>query len=46
MYAGALYRQRGAIDQFASFDGMSTAMVTGLAPIIKQLLGIDRPQVA
>jgi hypothetical protein len=46
MYAGALYRQRGSIDQFASFDGMSTAQVVGLAPIIKQLLGIDRPAVA
>jgi hypothetical protein len=46
MYAGALYRQRGSIDTFASFDGMSTAAITGLAPIIKQLLGIDRPQVA
>jgi hypothetical protein len=46
MYAGALYRQRGAIDSFASFDGMSTAQIVGLAPIIKQLLGIDRPQVA
>lgn len=46
MYAGALYRQRGSIDTFASFDGMSTATITGLSPIIKQLLGIDRPQVA
>ncbi len=46
MYAGALYRQRGSIDTFASFDGMSTATITGLSPIIKQLCGIDRPQVA
>jgi hypothetical protein len=46
MYGGALYRQRGAIDQFASFDGMSTASVVGLAPIVKQLLGVDRPAVA
>ena len=46
MYGGALYRQRGSIDQFASFDPMSTASVVGLSPIIKQLLGIDRPQVA
>ena len=46
MYGGALYRQRGSIDQFASFDAMSTASVVGLAPIVKQLLGIDRPQVA
>jgi hypothetical protein len=46
MYGAALYRQRGSIDTFASFDSMSTATITGLAPIIKQLLGIDRPQVA
>jgi hypothetical protein len=46
MYGAALYRQRGSIDQFASFDGMSTATITGLSPMIKQLCGIDRPQVA
>jgi hypothetical protein len=46
MYGGALYRQRGSIDAFASFDGMSTAPVVGLSGIVKQLLGIDRPQVA
>jgi hypothetical protein len=46
MYGAALYRQRGSIDQFASFDAMSTAQIVGLAPIVKQLLGIDRPQVA
>lgn len=46
MYGGALYRQRGSIDQFASFSDMGTAPVTGLSPIIKQLLGIGRPQVA
>ena len=46
MYGGALYRQRGAITDFASFDGMSTGSTTGLSPIIKQLLGVDRPQVA
>lgn len=45
-YAGALYRQRGSIDVFASFNEMSTAPVVGLSPIIKQLLGIERPQVA
>lgn len=46
MYGGALYRQRGSIDAFASFNEMSTAPMTGLSPIIKQLLGIDRAQVA
>ena len=46
MYAGALYRQRGAIDQFASFSDMGTAAVSGLSPLIKQLAGIPRPAVA
>lgn len=45
-YGGALYRQRGSIDTFASFTEMGTAPTTGLSPIIKQLLGISRPQVA
>ena len=46
MYAGALYRQRGSVDQFASFDGMGNVPTTGLSPIIKQLAGIPRPAVA
>lgn len=46
MYAGALYRQRGAIDSFASFSEMGTAPVTGLSPIIKQLLGLGAHAVA
>ena len=46
MYAGALYRQRGSVDQFASFDAMGNVPTTGLSPIIKQLAGIPRPAVA
>jgi len=46
MYGGALYRQRGSMDQFASFQNMGTVPVTGLNGLIRQLLGIDRPQVA
>ena len=46
MYGGALYRQRGGISDFASFDGMSAGSTNGLSPIVKQLLGVDRPQVA
>ena len=46
MYAGALYRQRGAVDQFASFSEMGQVPTTGLSPIIKQLAGIPRPAVA
>jgi len=46
MYGSALYRQRGGISDFASFDGMSAGSTNGLSPIVKQLLGVDRPQVA
>jgi membrane associated rhomboid family serine protease len=46
MYGSALYRQRGSVDQFASFTDMGTAPVVGLSGIVKQLLGINRPQVA
>ena len=46
MYGGMLYRQRGSIDSFASFNDGGAVSVTGLSGVIKQLLGIDRPQVA
>ena len=46
MYGSALYRQRGSVDQFASFTDMASAPVVGLSGIVKQLLGISRPQVA
>lgn len=46
MYGGALYRQRGSMDSFASFQSMGTAPIMGLNGMIRQLLGIDRPQVA
>ena len=47
MLAGAYFRQRGSIDQFASFDSMGQAITTNaFTPMVKQLLGIDRPAVA
>ena len=46
MYAGQLYRQRGAVNDFASFDQMGAISTTGLTPMIKQLAGIPRPAVA
>ena len=46
MYGGMCYRQRGAIDQFASFTEMGTATVPGLSPAIKQLLGLGAHAVA
>jgi hypothetical protein len=47
MYAAALWRGRGSVqDTFATFDGMGGGNVNAMTPVIKQLLGIDRPQVA
>ena len=46
MYGAAMYRQRGSVDQFASFSEMGAVPTTGLSPIIKQLAGIPRPAVA
>jgi len=45
-YAGFLYRQRGSVTDFASFDGLAAGGSMGLSPMIKQLLGVDRPAVA
>jgi len=47
MYGAALWRSRGSVqDTFATFDAMGSAPVSAMTPVIKQLLGIDRPQVA
>lgn len=46
MYGGNLYRQRGAVTDFASFDGMAAGGTNGLSPMIKQLLGVNRATVA
>ena len=47
MYAAALYREAGSIDQFASFDPLATgAPVGGSFGQILRLMGCNRPQVA
>ena len=47
MYAAALWRARGSIqDTFTPFNGIGSASVSAMTPMIKQLLGISRPQVA
>jgi hypothetical protein len=47
MYCAALWRSRGSLENaFAAFDGMGTAPQQSLTPIVKQLLGIDRPACA
>jgi hypothetical protein len=45
LYAAALYRERGSVDSFASFDQMGGAQPFGSFGRIMQLLGINRPQV-
>jgi hypothetical protein len=47
MMAGSLYRERGSIDQFASFDPLATGTPTGGSMgQIMRLLGVNRPAVA
>lgn len=47
MYSAALWRSRGSLENvFASFDNMGAAPQQSMTPIVKQLLGIDRPAVA
>lgn len=47
LYAAQLYRQRGAIDSYASFDQQTFGAVPGQTlGVILQLLGAKRPQVA
>jgi len=46
MFAGALYRERGSIDQYASFDPLGTGTpATGSMGQIMRLLGVNRPAV-
>jgi len=45
LYAGMLYRERGAVDGFASFDSMGNPAPTMSIGRIMQLLGCGRPQV-
>lgn len=47
MYAGTLFRERGSVDSFASFDSMSvTGSPSATLGRIMQLLGCGRAQVA
>jgi hypothetical protein len=46
MYAAALYRERGSMDSFQSFNEFGTATVGGSMGQILRLWGCNRPQVA
>lgn len=46
LYAGALYRERGSVDSFASFNELGAPAPMGSMGQIMRLLGINRAQVA
>jgi len=46
MFAGSLYRERGSVDSFASFEQMGTPVPFGANGQINRLLGVNRSQVA
>ena len=46
MYAASLYRQRGSVDSFQSFEAMGTGAPIGSMGEIMRLLGVNRSQVA
>lgn len=45
LYAGGLYRERGSVDSFQSYDSMSMPQPTLSLGRVLQLLGCGRPQV-
>ena len=46
MYGATLYRERGSVDGYASFDQMGVTQPIASYGRILQLLGVGRPQVA
>jgi hypothetical protein len=46
MFAGSLYRERGSVDSFASFEQMGNPVPFGSNGQINRLLGVNRSQVA
>ena len=46
LYAGALYRERGSVDSYPSFQGMDTPAPVASLGQINRLLGVYKPRVA
>jgi len=46
LYAGGLYRERGSIDSFQSFQDQPLTAPVGTMGQIMRLLGINRPAIA
>lgn len=46
MIGAAYFRQKGSFNTIATFDSMGSPPSTGVTPMVMQLLGINRPQVA
>jgi hypothetical protein len=45
LYAGALFREKGSVDSFQSYQEMTVAPIGGMGQVLR-LLGLNRPQVA
>jgi hypothetical protein len=45
LYAAGLYRERGSVDSFQSYDSMNMPLPTMSMGRVLQLLGVGRPQV-
>ena len=45
LYAASLYRERGSVDSFQSFDSMSMPQPSLTMGRVLQLLGVGRPQI-
>ena len=46
LYAGSLYRERGSVDSYASFNELPISPPIGTMGRVKQLLGVERPSYA
>ena len=45
LYAGALFREKGSVDSFASYQEMTIQPIGGMGQVLR-LLGLQRPRVA
>ena len=46
LYAGSLYRERGSVDSYSSFNELPISPPIGTMGRVKQLLGVERPSFA
>jgi hypothetical protein len=46
LFAGMMYRERGSVDAYSTYDGMGVVQTGGGLARVFQLLGVNRPQIA